>query len=86
MTTKWYETKSDKQKRSLAKARLAKQQHLEKQSHTRSYNKLVKRAKLLDNPSVVCVSASGIKSSNKDVQQYLKKNKLCIRAGVLRKL
>jgi hypothetical protein len=83
MTVKWYETKKDKQERALRQARANRGKGIVK--HSRSYQTLVKRSELLNKPSVVGISASGINTGCKDVKQYLKENHLTARAGVIKR-
>ena len=53
--------------------------------HSKSYYKLQKRVKLLNQPSVVGISTTGIDMKTKDVQTYMKRHKLTERAGVIRR-
>ena len=53
--------------------------------HSKSYYKLQKRVKLLDKPSIVAISASGINMKTKDVQAYMKKHKLVERIGIIKR-
>lgn len=84
MTTKWYETKKDKQERALRLARANRGKGIVK--HSRSYQTLVRRSELLNKPSVVGISSTGINTKCKDVQSYLKENHLVARAGEIRKV
>ena len=83
MTTKWYYEKGEKRKIALERTRVNRNKGVVK--HSKSYQTLVKRSELLNKPSVVGISASGI-SNTPDVQKYLKENKLEMRAGIIRKV
>jgi len=82
---KWYTEKGRfYTKRELREMKKMKSKAVGK--HSKSYYKLDKRVKLLDKPSVVAISASGINMKTKDVQVYMKKHKLTERIGIIKRL
>lgn len=70
----------------MEKARKAKLTGSGKIKHSKSFYKLEKRSQLLDKPSVVAISSTGINTKPKDVKLFMKKNNLVLRAGVIRRV
>ncbi len=79
MAKKWFETKENID--TLRKSRLMTSEKGIKQSA--SLRKLKKRAELLDKPSVMGISTSGLNMKAKDVKSYIKENNLKVKYDMI---